>query len=126
MVVVQSLRRHSRQHRHLYRRIKRERELQQESRHGAERRRCVRLHRVAHDRAGLMLTAEDGAEFIGRLQRTDDGQRASYLVTLEADENARPQMESAERIFGTEAEALAWLDEQSARRGFARYPMVRE
>jgi hypothetical protein len=73
-----------------------------------------------------MLRAEDGAEFIGRLKRTDDGPRASYLVTLEADENARPRIESAEQIFGTEDEACAWLDSEAARRGFSRYPMVRE
>ncbi len=50
-----------------------------------------------------LLRAEDGAEFIGRLQRTDDGPRASYLVTLEPEEheNARPQQESAEQVFGT-------------------------
>ena len=75
-----------------------------------------------------LLRAEDGAEFIGRLQRTDDGPRASCLVTLEPEENenARLQMESAEQVFGTEAEALTWLDEQATRRGFNRYPMVRE
>ena len=58
----------------------------------------------------------------------DDGSRASYLVTLELEEyeNARPQTESAEQVFGTEAEALTWLDEQATRRGFNRYPMVRE
>lgn len=77
-------------------------------------------------KADTALRAEDGAEFIGRLQRTDDGPRASYVVTLAADENARPKVESAEQVFGIEAEALAWLDEQAARRGFARYPMVRE
>jgi hypothetical protein len=73
-----------------------------------------------------LLRAEDRAEFIGRLQRTVDGPRASYLVTLEVDENAPPQTESAEQIFGTEAEARTWLDEQATRRGFNRYPMVRE
>jgi hypothetical protein len=74
-----------------------------------------------------VLRAEDGAGFIGRLQRTDHGPRASYLVTLEPEEheNARPQTESAEQAFGTENEALSWLDEQAARRGFNRYPMVR-
>jgi hypothetical protein len=41
-------------------------------------------------------------------------------------ENARPQQESVEQVFGTEAEALKWLDEQATRRGFNRYPMVRE
>ena len=75
---------------------------------------------------GALLRADDGAEFIGRHQRTDDGPRASYLVTLEADENARPKVETAEQVFGIEAEAIAWLDEQAAVRGFARYPMVRE
>ncbi len=75
-----------------------------------------------------LLRAEDGAGFIGRLQRTDHGPRASYLVTLEPEEheNGRPQRESAEQVFGTEAEALTWLDEQATRRGFNRYPMVRE
>jgi hypothetical protein len=73
-----------------------------------------------------LLRADDGAEFIGRLERTDDGPRASYLVTLEADENARPKVETAEQVFGIEAEAIAWLDEQAARRGFARYPLVRK
>jgi hypothetical protein len=54
---------------------------------------------------GPLLRADDGAEFIGRLQRTDDGPQASYLVTLEADENATPIVETAERVFGIEAEA---------------------
>jgi hypothetical protein len=77
---------------------------------------------------GALLRAEEGAQFIASLQRTDHGPRASYLVMLEPEEreNARPQRESAEELFGTEAEALRWLDEQATRRGFNRYPMVRD
>ena len=42
------------------------------------------------------------------------------------EEEGRVLMESDQRLFGSEEAAIAWLDEQAMRRGFMRYPMVRE
>jgi hypothetical protein len=71
------------------------------------------------------LTAEDGADFTALLEDTPEGPKAQFTVTWQAEDENRTSTESDQRIFGTEAEAIAWLDAEAARRGFAHYPMTR-
>jgi hypothetical protein len=72
------------------------------------------------------LKAEDGADFVATLEATAEGPQAYFTVTCELEEEGRVLMESDQRLFGSEEAAIAWLDEQAMRRGFMRYPMVRE
>lgn len=72
-----------------------------------------------------LLTAEDGADFTAVLEATSEGPEASFTVTWEAEDEDRTSTESDQQHFGTEAEAIAWLDTEAARRGFAHYPMTR-
>jgi hypothetical protein len=70
-----------------------------------------------------LLTAEDGADFTAVLEA--EGPEASFTVTWEAEDEDRTSTESDQQHFGTEAEAIAWLDTEAARRSFAHYPMTR-
>ncbi len=73
-----------------------------------------------------LLKAEDGADFVATLETTPDGPQAYFTVTCELEEEGRVLIESDQRLFGSEAKAIVWLDEQAVRRGFMRYPMVRD
>jgi hypothetical protein len=73
-----------------------------------------------------LLKAKDGADFVATLQATPEGPQAYFTVTCELDDEGRVLIESDQRLFGCEAEAITWLDEQAVRRGFMRYPTVRE
>jgi hypothetical protein len=73
-----------------------------------------------------LLKAEDGADFVATLEATPEGSQAYFTATCELEDEARVLIESDQRLFGSEAEAIAWLDEQAVRRGFMRYPTVRE
>jgi hypothetical protein len=77
--------------------------------------------RAEIDRAAFR--AENGARFSATLQATPEGPQVRY--TVEADTGNSTNVLSDIRLFKTEAEALAWLDQAAAFRGFAKYPLER-
>jgi hypothetical protein len=71
------------------------------------------------------LTAEDGADFTAILADAPEGPSARFTLTWQAEDEDRVLTESDHRTFSTEAEAIAWLDSEAAKRGFAHYPLTR-
>jgi hypothetical protein len=71
------------------------------------------------------LTAEDGADFTASLEDTPEGPQARFTLTWQVEDEDHVLTETDHRTFSTEAEAIAWLDAQAAKRGFAHYPMTR-
>lgn len=64
------------------------------------------------------LTAADGAEFLGLIQEVDNGQwRASANVRLDSGSHVDDQPSGIE-MFGSEADARAWIDRAAQARGF--------
>jgi hypothetical protein len=71
------------------------------------------------------LKAENGARFSGRIQKTDMGPQASFLVKL--DMGGRIFTESDLQLCETEVEAENWLKGQAAIRGFpVSFPIDRD
>jgi hypothetical protein len=71
------------------------------------------------------LKAEDGAKFSARIQKTELGPQASFLVKLERGD--RVFTENDLQLCETEVEAENWLKGQAAIRGFPiSFPIDRD
>ena len=70
------------------------------------------------------LTAGNGASFEGTIQHTPAAAQARYLITLERGNGTLS--ETAIRVFGTEEEALSWINGMALARGFSAYSIFHE
>jgi hypothetical protein len=66
---------------------------------------------------------EEGARFIGTIERLDEGWRASFRLRLPSDVFAQ---QGDTDVFATELQATKWLHTQAAARGFSSIEIRRQ
>ena len=67
--------------------------------------------------------AENGARFIGTVERLADGWRASFGLRVPGEVFTEP---GETECFGTERQATKWLHAQAAARGFSSVELRRQ
>lgn len=66
---------------------------------------------------------ENGARFIGTIERLEDGWRASFGLRLPGDVFTQP---GETEFFATELQATKWLHTQASARGFSSVELRRQ